>query len=180
MTETHTAGAPGPESRSGRRAWIALLGWLALVAVAGAIGAVASRDAASFYATLAKPVWAPPSWLFGPVWTALYALMGVAAWLVWRTEPADAAGRVSRRRGLALFVAQLALNALWTWLFFAWRQGGAALGEVLLLWVAVALTAVQFGRVHRGAAYCLVPYLAWVTYAAALTWALWRRNPGLL
>jgi len=160
--------------------WGALVAWLALVAVAGALGAIASRDAASFYGGLAKPAWAPPGWVFGPVWTALYLLMGVAAWLVWRERPTTPAGGASRRRGLALFVAQLALNALWTWLFFAWRQGAAALAEVLLLWLAVALTIGYFSRVRRSAAWCLAPYLAWTTFAMALTWAVWQRNPGQL
>jgi len=158
----------------------ALVGWLALVAAAGALGAIASRDAASFYAALAKPAWAPPGWVFGPVWSTLYVLMGVAAWLVWRARPAARAGRASRRRGLALFVAQLGLNALWTWLFFAWRQGAAALAEIALLWLAVALTTWHFGRVSRPAAWCLAPYLGWVSFAVALTWAVWRGNPGQL
>ena len=158
----------------------ALVGWLALVAAAGALGAIASRDAASFYAALAKPAWAPPGWVFGPVWSTLYVLMGVAAWLVWRARPAAPAGRASRRRGLVLFVAQLALNALWTWLFFAWRQGAAALAEIALLWLAVALTTWHFGRVSRPAAWCLAPYLGWVSFAVALTWAVWRGNPGQL
>ena len=155
----------------------ALVGWLALVAAAGALGAIASRDAASFYAALAKPAWAPPGWVFGPVWSTLYVLMGIAAWLLWRARPAARAGRASRRRGLALFVAQLGLNALWTWLFFAWRQGAAALAEIALLWLAVALTTWHFGRVSRPAAWCLAPYLGWVSFAVALTWAVWRGNP---
>jgi tryptophan-rich sensory protein len=180
MTRSHATGATRSDSRGGSGAWLALLGWLALAAAAGAVGAIASRDAAGFYGSLAKPVWAPPGWLFGPVWSALYVLMGVAAWLVWRARPLGAAGARSRRLGLALFVAQLALNALWTWIFFAWRQGAAAFGEILLLWIVVALTAWQFGRVRRPAAYCLIPYLGWVTFAAALTWAVWRRNPDLL
>lgn len=175
MTARHDIDVPrGPVS------FLVLLGWLALVAAAGAVGAVASLDAREFYGALAKPAWAPPGWLFGPVWSALYLLMGVAAWLVWRARPESPADRASRRRGLALFVAQLALNALWTWLFFAWRQGAAAFGEIVLLWLAIALTIWQFARVRRLAAWCLVPYLAWVSFATALTWAVWRRNPGQL
>ncbi len=169
-----TAGRRGPQS------WLALLGWVALAATAGAVGGIASRDAGVFYAALTKPTWAPPGWLFAPVWSALYVLMGVAAWLVWRARPTTAAGRASRRRALALFVGQLALNAVWTWLFFAWRQGAVAFGEIALLWLAVVVTIWQFGRVRPVAAWCLVPYLAWVTYATALTWALWQRNPGQL
>ena len=162
------------------RSWLGLVGWVALAATAGAIGAVASRDAADFYRVLAKPTWAPPGWLFGPVWSALYLLMGIAAWLVWRDRPATAAEDVGRRHGLALFVAQLALNALWTWLFFAWRQGGMAFGEIVLLWLAVLATIWHFGRVRPRAAWLLVPYLGWVSFAMALTWAVWQRNPGQL
>jgi tryptophan-rich sensory protein len=170
---------PGIEQRRPRSA-LALVGWLALAAAAGALGGLASRDAGAFYAALAKPAWAPPPWLFAPVWSALYLLMGLAAWLVWRERPGTPALRRARRLGLALFVGQLALNALWTWLFFAWRQGAWAFGEIVLLLVAVALTAWQFGRVRQVAAYCLAPYLAWVAFAAALTWAVWRANPGQL
>lgn len=162
------------------RGWLALTGWIALVATAGAIGAFASRDAASFYGALAKPAWAPPARLFGPVWSALYLLMGIAAWLVWRATPATPAGQASRRRGLVLFVGQLALNALWTWLFFSWRQGAAAFGEIILLWLAVVFTIWHFGRVRPLAAWCLVPYLGWLSFATALTWAVWQRNPGQL
>jgi tryptophan-rich sensory protein len=162
------------------RSWLALLGWVALAATAGAIGAVASRNAGDFYRVLAKPTWAPPGWLFGPVWSTLYLLMGIAAWLVWRARPATTEEDVSRRHGLALFVAQLALNALWTWLFFAWRQGGMAFGEIVLLWLAVLATIWYFGRVRPLAAWLLVPYLGWVSFATALTWAVWQRNPGQL
>ena len=173
--ETRIATAP-----HGAPGWLALLGWVALAATAGAIGGFASRDAGDFYGALAKPGWAPPGWLFGPVWSALYLLMGVAAWLVWRTEPATSAEQASRRRGLALFVGQLGLNALWTWLFFAWRQGAMAFGEIVLLWLAVVLRTVHFGRVRPLAAYCLAPYLGWVSFATALTLAIWQRNPGQL
>ena len=122
-----------------------------------------------------RPEWAPPASLFGPVWTVLYALMAIAAWLVWRTR-----GVRGARGALALFVAQLALNALWTWLFFAWRRGAWAFAEVLVLWVAVAATTVAFARHRRAAGALLVPYLGWVTFAAALTWAVWRLNPERL
>jgi tryptophan-rich sensory protein len=159
---------------------LALVGWIALAAAAGAVGAIASRDAGTFYGALAQPAWAPPGWVFAPVWTTLYLLMGVAAWLVWRTTPASPAERSIRRRGLALFVGQLALNALWTWLFFAWRQGAMAFAEIVLLWIALVVTTWHFGRVRRLAAYLLLPYLAWVSFATALTWAVWQRNPGRL
>jgi len=167
-------------TQRGPRDWLALLGWIALAATAGALGAIASLDARDFYAALSKPGWAPPGWLFGPVWSALYLLMGVAAWLVWRAPPATSGDGASRRTGLALFVGQLALNALWTWLFFAWRRGALAFGEIVVLLVAVAITTWQFGRVRPLAAWLLVPYLGWVSFATALTWAMWQRNPGQL
>ena len=154
---------------------IGFVGWLLLTFAAEGVGAVASANAGSLYAGLNRPAWAPPGWVFGPVWTALYALMAVAAWLVWRAR-----GFAGARTALTLFVVQLAANALWTWLFFAWRQGGLAFAEVLLLWGLVAATTVAFGRIHRPAALLLVPYLLWVTFATALTFAIWRLNPGTL
>jgi tryptophan-rich sensory protein len=113
--------------------------------------------------------------LFGPVWSVLYTLMAVAAWLVWRK-----AGFPRATAAMALFATQLLANALWSWLFFAWRLGTPALVEVLVLFGLVAATVVAFWRVQRLAALLLLPYLAWVGFAAALTFALWRRNPELL
>ena len=150
----------------------ALAGWLAASFAAAALGAVATRQAPEFYAQLARPDWAPPGWLFGPVWTLLYALMGIAAWRVWRQAGFGTA--------IHLFLAQLALNALWSWLFFAWRLGAAAFGEILLLWLLIAATVAAFFRIDRLAAALLVPYLAWVSFAAALTYAVWRANAQLL
>jgi translocator protein len=160
---------------------LAAVGWILLAGAAGAVGSIASISSREFYATIERPGWAPPGSVFGPVWTTLYILMGVAAWLVWRERPPrdSAAGR-SRRYGLALFGAQLVLNALWTWLFFAWRQGGLAFVEIVVLWAAIAATALHFGRVRRLAGWLMLPYLAWVTFAAALTWAIWQANPGRL
>jgi tryptophan-rich sensory protein len=180
MVDRDVEDVQGMAARHGPRSWLALLGWLVLVAAAGAVGAIASLDARAFYGALAQPSWAPPGWVFGPVWSTLYVLMGVAAWLVWRTVPASAAGRADRRRGLALFVGQLALNALWTWLFFAWRRGALAFGEIVLLELAVIVTVWYFSRVRALAAWLLVPYLCWVSFATALTWAVWQRNPAQL
>ena len=180
MVDRDAEQARSTGTRLGPRSWLALLGWLVLVAAAGAVGAVASLDARAFYGALAKPAWAPPGWVFGPVWSALYVMMGVAAWLVWRTVPAGVARLTDRRRGLALFVGQLALNALWTWLFFAWRRGAVAFAEILLLWLAIVVTAWYFSRVRELAAWLLVPYLCWVSFATALTWAVWQRNPAQL
>lgn len=154
--------------------WLA--GWWALSIAAGAVGAVATADAGSFYASLDRPLWAPPSWLFGPAWSVLYVAMAVAAWLVWRS-PGDSA---LRRTALQLFAAQLALNALWSWLFFAWNRGGAAFIEILLLWGLIAATLVAFWRIKPAAGILMLPYLCWVTFASVLNWALWRANPGIL
>lgn len=152
-----------------------LLAWLALTFVAAALGAVASMDAAVFYAQLSKPAWAPPGALFGPVWLALYLLMGLAAWLVWRQRPS-----LSVDGALGLYLVQLAANALWSWLFFAWHRGALAFAEMLLLWVLIAVTALAFGRVSRLAGLLLLPYLGWVGFAAALNWMIWLRNPGVI
>lgn len=152
-----------------------LVAWMAVTLMAGGIGAIASVDAASFYASLNQPAWAPPASVFGPVWTALYVLMGVAAWLVWR-EPASR----ERTQALVVFVVQLAVNALWSWLFFAWHLGAWALADVLLLLALIVVTIAIFRRVRPLAAVLLVPYLAWVGFASALTWAMWRANPGML
>lgn len=157
------------------RSALGLLGWLGACYATSAVGAVASIRAQGFYRELVRPEWAPPPWVFGPVWTALYALMAVAAWLVWRER-----GWAGARVPLALFVAQLAVNALWTWLFFAWRLGALATAEIALLWVLLLVTLVRFWRVRPLAGVLLVPYLAWVTFATALSFAVWRLNPALL
>jgi tryptophan-rich sensory protein len=162
-------------SRSAVRQAAGLAGWLLASYAAAALGAAASAGAAGFYQQLSRPAWAPPAGLFGPVWTVLYTMMAVAAWLVWRTR-----GFAGARAALRLFVAQLAANALWSWLFFAWRLGALALGEIVLLWLLVAATLAAFWRERPLAGALLVPYLAWVTFAAALTFALWRQNPALL
>lgn len=148
---------------------------LAITFLAAAAGGIASVDAGAFYEQLTRPGWAPPGWVFGPVWTVLYTLMAVAVWLVWR-----AAGSQRAAVPALLFVAQLAANALWSWLFFAWRLGGWAFAEVVVLWVLVAATLAGFWRVQRLAAVLMLPYLAWVGFAAVLTFAVWRANPKLL
>ena len=142
---------------------------------AAALGGIASANAGDFYTSLSRPSWAPPPSLFGPVWTVLYFLMGVAAWLVWKR-----AGFRAARGALTLFIVQLLANALWTWIFFAWRQGAFAFGEIVLLWILIALTIAMFWRVTPAAGMLLLPYLAWVSYATALTYAVWQRNPQLL
>lgn len=154
---------------------IGLIGWLMLAFAAAAIGGTASANAGAFYQQLARPEWAPPGWLFGPVWSVLYLLMGIAAWLVWREHGFSGAGIA-----LILFIIQLAANALWTWVFFAWQQGAWAFGEILFLWALILCTTVAFWRVRPLAGILLLPYLAWVAFASALTYSLWQLNPQLL
>jgi tryptophan-rich sensory protein len=161
--------------QSFQRQILGLAGWLAASFLAGGIGAIASSSAGAFYAQLSRPSWAPPAWLFGPVWSLLYIMMGVAAWLVWRKHGFPVAASA-----LMLFVIQLITNALWTWLFFVWHQGALSFAEIVVLWLLVASTIVAFWRLHRLAALMLVPYLAWVSFASALTYSLWRLNPTVL
>ena len=152
-----------------------LIGWLAICFTTGAIGAAASLQAGSFYAELVRPEWAPPASVFGPVWTVLYALMGVAAWLVWRDR-----GFRHARIALSLFMAQLFVNALWSWLFFAWYQGALAFLDIVFLFAFIVATLAAFWRIRALAGALLIPYLLWVTFAAALNYSLWRLNPSLL
>jgi translocator protein len=158
-----------------QRQALGLTGWLAASFVTGAIGAFASVNAGVFYGQLSQPSWAPPAWLFGPVWSVLYLLIGVAAWLVWRKHGFSGAGTA-----LMLFRIQLVANALWTWLFFVWHFGALSLAEIIVLWLLIVATLAAFWRLHRLAALMLVPYLAWVSFASALTYSLWRLNPGVL
>ena len=154
---------------------LGLVGWLAVVFVAAAIGAAASVEASSFYAQLVRPAWAPPASAFGPVWSVLYLLMGVAAWLVWREQ-----GASYRVAALVLFIAQLCANSLWSWLFFAWRNGAVAFAEVLVLLALIVGTLAVFWRIRRLAGVLMLPYLAWVCLASALTWSVWQSNPKVL
>lgn len=154
---------------------LGLIGWLVVCFAASAAGAVASINAQSFYGQLAQPAWAPPAWLFGPVWTVLYAMMAIAAWMIWRSG-----GFATHRIALSLFVVQLALNALWTWIFFNWQQGALAFAEILLLWVLILVTLLSFWRIQPLAGALLIPYLAWVGFASVLNFTLWQLNPAIL
>lgn len=162
-------------NRSPKMQLLGLIGWLVACFVASGIGALASARAGIFYSQLSQPSWAPPAWLFAPVWSVLYILMAVAAWLVWRKH-----GFRGARAALWLFIIQLAANALWTWLFFGLHSGASSLAEIVILWLLIAATIFAFWRLHRLAALLLLPYLAWVSFATVLTLSLWRMNPALL
>jgi tryptophan-rich sensory protein len=151
------------------RSLFALAGWLLLTFLAPAAGAWTTSP--TWYSALVKPSWSPPGWLFGPVWTLLYVLMGVAAWLVWREG-----GWARQRRPLTLYVVQLVLNAAWTPIFFGLRQPGWALLEIVLLWAAILATLISFKPARPLAPWLLAPYLAWVSFAAFLNFTLWRLN----
>jgi benzodiazapine receptor len=154
---------------------IGLAGWLVVSFIAAAIGSVATIQAGPFYTQLVRPDWEPPPSIFGPAWTVLYALMGIAAWLVWRVDGLRAA-----KSALALFLVQLALNALWSWLFFAWNRGALAFADILILWALIVATLISFWRIRRLAGALLVPYLLWVSFATALNYSLWQLNPQVL
>jgi translocator protein len=157
----------------GRRVWLGLLVFLALAYAASAVGALSQGDdVAGRYLALDRPTWAPPSWLFGPVWTVLYALIGVAGWRVWRR-----AGSVRAARGaLGLWGAQLVVNAAWPGVFFGLGALGPGLAVILLLDALVIATIVLARRHDGAAAWLLAPYLAWILYATALNAALWIAN----
>lgn len=158
--------------RTPARDWLALVGFFALCFAAAAVGVWLTGDAIeSWYAGLAKPGFNPPNWVFGPAWTVLYSMMAVAAWLVWRER-----GRRDVTVTLGLFALQLALNAAWSGIFFGMRNPSAALIEIAVLWLAIAATLVAFYKVRPVAGYLLAPYLAWVTFASALNFEIWRLN----
>ena len=156
---------------SGSRSLLALAGSAAAAfGVAGIGGVVTARSVDTWYRGLDKPSWTPPDRVFGPVWSLLYGAQAVAAWLVWRS------GGEERAPALQLYGAQLTLNLGWTLLFFGLRRPGWAVLEIAVLWVAIAATIAAFRRRSRAAAWLLLPYLTWVSFALALTVAVWRRN----
>ena len=152
-----------------------LVAWLIGSFIAAGIGGAVSVRAGAFYAQLARTDWAPPSWVFGPVWTVLYALMGIAAWLVWRVGGFRAA-----RSALTMFIAQLALNALWSWLFFGWQRADLAFADIVLLWVLILAISIAFWKIRPLAGALLIPYLLWVSFAGALNYSIWQLNSAVL
>jgi tryptophan-rich sensory protein len=143
--------------------------------IVAVLGALASTNASDFYGELVKPAWAPPGWLFGPVWTMLYIMMGVAAWLVWRPSGFNGA-----QLALSLFLAQLIFNALWSWLFFNMQLGMWAFVDITLLWVCLAAMVILFWQVSTVAGMLILPYILWVSFATLLNFHVWKLNPELL
>lgn len=150
-----------------------LLTTFGATAVAAVVGSAASITAADFYGRLVQPPWAPPAWVFGPVWTVLYLMMAMAAWLIFRSDQ-------DVRVPIALFLAQLALNALWSWAFFRWQSGPVSMLIIAGLCAAIVATMTLFWRIHPLAGILLLPYLAWVAFASFLNAAMWRLNPNFL
>jgi benzodiazapine receptor len=148
---------------------VSLVLWIAISMAAGFVGSRFMPG--EWYAALAKPSWNPPAAVFGPVWSTLYLLMGVAAWLVWRK-----AGFAGATLALSLFFIQLVLNSLWSYLFFGLHQPGWAFCELVVLWLVILATTIKFWQVSVPAGVLLLPYLGWVAFAGVLNWTLWRLN----
>ena len=124
----------------------------------------------SWYQTIRKPSWNPPNWIFGPVWTTLYVLMGISLFLIWRSSASH------KRIAIILFAIQLILNFFWSFIFFKQHQIGFAFAEILALWLMIILTILAFGRINKLAAWLLVPYISWVSFAVILNFAIWQLN----
>ena len=148
---------------------VGLILWIAVSLAAGGVGSRFMPG--EWYASLAKPGWNPPSSVFGPVWSTLYVLMGIAAWLVWRKVGFSGASGV-----LGLFIGQLVLNALWSYLFFGVHQPGLAFIEIVVLWLVILILTIGFWRISVMAGVLLLPYLCWVGFASVLNLQLWRLN----
>ena len=147
----------------------ALVIFLVISFIPALLGSMFRPDA--WYEGLVKPALNPPNWIFGPVWTCLYAIMGISAWIVWlqrQTVPVQAA--------FVLFGIQLLLNGFWTYIFFGLKNPGFAFAEILMLWVAIACTLAAFWQKSRSAGLLLIPYLLWVSFAVYLNFELWRLN----
>ena len=150
-----------------------LLFSLALCLSAGGIGSYFTMPSiGTWYAFLEKPVFTPPNWIFGPVWTLLYIMMGIAFYLIWKKEAND----VVKSTAVTLYIVQLALNFLWSFVFFYAQQPGWALVNIILMWIFIFLTILWFGKISSLSAWLLVPYICWVSFATVLNYAIWKLN----
>jgi len=161
-----------PHEISGPVRGIGLVIFIVVCLGAGGLGAIATRpEIPTWYPELVKPLWNPPAYLFGPVWTTLFVMMAVAGWLVWKLR-----GFTQACIPLTLFGLQLLLNVAWSWIFFGYHQPGWAFVEIILLWLAILATTVAFFRSDKTAGWLMIPYLAWVTFASVLNFTIWRLN----
>ena len=142
------------------------------LAIGGISGYLTSNEIPTWYTTLNKPSFNPPNWIFGPVWTTLYVLMGIAFWLVWKSN----AEFSIKKRAMTFFIIQLVLNFFWSILFFSFHQLGLALVEIILLWTFIVFSIISFFPISKTASYLLVPYVLWVSFASVLNFAIWNLN----
>ncbi|MDZ4796109.1 MAG: TspO/MBR family protein [Bacteroidota bacterium] len=142
------------------------------VAIGATAGFFTTTGVGSWFQTINKPSWNPPSWIFGPVWTTLYILMGIALFLVWKSD----ASEVQKKTAILLFAVQLVLNFCWSFIFFNQEQPGWAFVEIVVMWVAILLTIFAFGNISKTAAWLLVPYISWVSFATILNYTIWKLN----
>lgn len=140
--------------------------------VGGLSGFFTATGVDAWYRTINKPSWNPPNWIFGPVWTTLYVMMGISLYLIWKA----AASTTAKRSAFIFFGVQLLLNFFWSVVFFRLQSPGWALVEIIFLWVAILLTIFSFSRINKAAAWLLVPYISWVSFAAILNYTIWRLN----
>ena len=140
--------------------------------VGGIAGFFTTAGVNGWYAVANKPFFNPPNWLFAPVWTALYIMMGIALYLVWKTETTNAV----KQTALILFGVQLALNFLWSFIFFYAKQPGWAFADIIAMWIVILLTIIWFGKISTTAAWLLVPYIFWVSFASLLNFYIWKHN----
>jgi tryptophan-rich sensory protein len=146
------------------------------IAIPLAVGAISGfftvTGVQSWYQTINKPSWNPPNWIFGPVWTTLYVMMGIALYLIWKSDSSD----VLKKTAIAFFVVQLILNFFWSFIFFNQQQPGWALVEIIVMWVFILFTIFAFAQVSKPAAWLLVPYISWVSFATILNYTIWKLN----
>jgi tryptophan-rich sensory protein len=146
---------------------------VAVSELAGVVGSIFTFSAiSSWYITLTRPTFSPPNWIFGPVWTTLYLLMGISAFLIWQRG----LERKDVKLALSVFGFQLVLNAVWSIVFFGLHNPGAAFFEIIFLWLSIIGTMVVFYKIHRVAAYLLLPYILWVSFAGYLNYVIWTLN----
>jgi len=154
--------------------WLRLFGWVLMcLLVGGLLGSLFTTPAIpTWYSTLVKPSFQPPNWLFGPVWTILYILMGISAFLIWESG----APKKVKNTAIIIFLVQLGLNALWSPIFFTLHMLLLALVEIIILWIAILITMIKFYRISKPASILLVPYFLWVSFASFLSFHIWLLN----
>lgn len=145
---------------------------LICLAVGGISGYITANEIPAWYMTLNKPSFNPPNWIFAPVWTTLYILMGISFWMIWKSG----AEETVKNKAMVFFIVQLVLNFFWSIIFFNFHQLGFALAEIVLLWIFILLSVISFYPISKAASYLLIPYICWVSFASVLNFAIWKLN----